>query len=213
MQVGAFYGIGQLIGGSLGGSLSDKRGRKPTLLLSFAGSCLFYGFLGIVWDLPFLLFCRLGIGLVKQTVSITEVYITDITTPAERIRGMAMNSVAIGAGFIVGPVMGSLISRFYDPVAPFFVASFLFACNFVCTHYWLPESKQKKKIEAPHMLSDKMKMDNCPAMRTTSVEGGMWPHLKNLGKHMRVLHSEQPAMFCVIISRFLSSGAIILIEG
>ena len=81
------YGIGQVIGALLLGKLSDRRGRKVVLLLSFAGSALGYGtaaFAVATGSSSLLLLSRLPVGLAKQTITASRSVIADLTSHGDR---------------------------------------------------------------------------------------------------------------------------------
>lgn len=61
------YSLAQVVGGVVLGALSDRvMSRRSVLLLSFMGSCVSYGLVGLSSSLSMLLLGRIIVGLVKQ---------------------------------------------------------------------------------------------------------------------------------------------------
>src|SRR5688572_15204411 len=104
--LGAIYSFTQFLFAPLWGRLSDRVGRRPVILLSVAGSCLSYVLFGLATSLPVLLFSRALAGAMAANISTAQAYVADVTTPAERTKGMGMIGAAIGLGFVLGPAIG-----------------------------------------------------------------------------------------------------------
>lgn len=61
------YSLSQIVGGLVLGALSDRAmSRRSVLLISFLGSSLSYGMIGLSSSLSMLLVGRVVVGLVKQ---------------------------------------------------------------------------------------------------------------------------------------------------
>lgn len=61
------YSLAQIVGGLVLGTLSDRvMSRRSVLLLSFVGSAISYGLVGLSRSLRMLLLARVIVGLVKQ---------------------------------------------------------------------------------------------------------------------------------------------------
>ena len=128
----AVYSLMQFVVAPLWGRLSDRIGRRPVILASLIGTGLAQVLLGIAPRLPnplfWLFFGRIFAGICAANISVAYAYVTDVTTPENRARGMGMIGAGFGLGFIVGPAIGGILSRFgYD--APMFAAAALTAAN------------------------------------------------------------------------------------
>jgi len=155
--IGSFYGIGQLIGAPLSGYLSDRYGRKAMLLISFVDCAVCYGALALVTSFEMMLVCRLVIGLGKQTMSVAQTFVTDLTTNEERATAMGRLSTIFGFGFIIGPSIGSALSSFFLRL-PLMISSFLFFLNVIFGYIYLKETKpatEKKAVVIVTSLRDK----------------------------------------------------------
>lgn len=111
----SIYSICQFIGAPILGSLSDKYGRKPILVISQLGSAAGYLMLGFApWagaaTLALVYASRVIDGFTGGNISTAQAYIADVTTPANRAKGMGMLGAAFGIGFSLGPAMGALLS-------------------------------------------------------------------------------------------------------
>lgn len=101
------------------GSLSDRIGRRPVLMLGLLGSTLAYTLFGYVSSLgsdgtligfgplAWLFLTRIGAGIAGATIPTAQAVIADCTTPATRGRGMALIGAAFGIGFTFGPLIGA----------------------------------------------------------------------------------------------------------
>ena len=92
-------GVGQIIGATVLGRLSDTRGRKVVLLLSFVGSAIGYGFTAVATTPGMLVFSRLPVGLAKQTVATARAILADCV-PRHELSGMMARLIKNGMCFI-----------------------------------------------------------------------------------------------------------------
>jgi MFS transporter, DHA1 family, tetracycline resistance protein len=106
----ALHALCQSAAMPLWGAMSDRRGRRPVLLISMlghAGSYLMMGFADSLWMLAA---ARIVSGITAANLSTAYAYIADITTPDERAGAMGKISAAFGLGFAVGPAIGGLLA-------------------------------------------------------------------------------------------------------
>ncbi len=106
----ACYSLAQFFSSPLLGRLSDKLGRRPILLASLACSVLSYLWLGFADALWMLFAARLLAGAGAGNIAAAQAYITDVTTPENRAKGMGMIGAAFGLGFTLGPAFGGLLA-------------------------------------------------------------------------------------------------------
>jgi len=135
----ASYSIMQLIFAPILGSLSDKYGRRPVLLLSIIGTGIGFLILGLANSLLLLFIGRILDGITGGNISTAQAYIADITTKENRAKGMGLIGAAFGLGFIIGPAIGGILSRWGIHVPFFFAASLCFA-NAILLYFRLPET-------------------------------------------------------------------------
>jgi MFS transporter, DHA1 family, tetracycline resistance protein len=135
----ASYSVMQLVFTPILGRLSDKYGRRPILFLSLLGTSLGFLILGFATTLWMLFVGRIIDGITGGNISTAQAYIADITTPENRAKGMGMVGAAFGLGFIFGPAIGGLLSRWGIGVPFFFAAGLAFA-NATLLYFVLPET-------------------------------------------------------------------------
>lgn len=141
-QVGllfASYSIMQLVFSPVLGRLSDKHGRRPILLISLLGTALGFLILGFATTLWMLFLGRIIDGISGGNISTAQAYIADITTKENRAKGMGLIGAAFGLGFVFGPAIGGILSRWGINV-PFLFAGGLALANAVLLYFTLPET-------------------------------------------------------------------------
>lgn len=122
------------------GRLSDRIGRKKVLLLTMAGSVGGLLILGLANSLALLFAGRILSGIFGANISVASAYVTDVTTPENRAKGMGMIGAAFGIGFILGPALGGALSV-YGYHVPILTAAGLSAVNVVYALFRLGESE------------------------------------------------------------------------
>jgi MFS transporter, DHA1 family, tetracycline resistance protein len=137
----ASYSIMQFISTPFLGQLSDKYGRRPILFLSLLGTSIAALITGLAGTLWLLFIGRIFDGITGGNISTAQAYIADVTTKENRARGMGMIGAAFGLGFIFGPAIGGILSKFGTHV-PFFFVSALALANAIALYFILPESKK-----------------------------------------------------------------------
>lgn len=135
----ALYSLMSFLFASLMGSLSDRFGRRPVLLLSLLGLAIDYVIVALAPNLIWLVAGRLIAGVFGASVVTATAYIADITAPQDRAKNFGMLGAAFGLGFIVGPLLGGFLGSI-DLRLPFWVAAGLSALNMLYGVFVLPES-------------------------------------------------------------------------
>ena len=135
----ASYSIMQLIFSPILGGLSDKHGRRPVLLLSIIGTGIGFLILGLARTILMLFIGRILDGITGGNISTAQAYIADVTTKENRAKGMGLIGAAFGLGFIFGPAIGGILSRWGIQVPFFFAAALCFA-NALLLYFRLPET-------------------------------------------------------------------------
>lgn len=106
----ACYSFAQFFSSPLLGRLSDRVGRKPVILASLVCSVAAYVWLGFASSLWMLFAARLLAGAGAGNIAAAQAYVSDVTPPAERAKGMGMIGAAFGLGFTLGPAIGGLLA-------------------------------------------------------------------------------------------------------
>ncbi len=157
----AAYAAAQFIGAPILGRMSDRTGRRPILVVSMAGTALGFSLLGLAEPLGkalasllsanptpalqnsvilgVMFLSRIISGLFGGMITVAQAYIADVTDESSRTQGMGMIGAAFGLGFIVGPVMGGVLSQWGFAV-PAFAAAGMALLNLGTILFLLPES-------------------------------------------------------------------------
>ena len=139
----ASYAIMRLFCGPVWGSLSDRVGRKPILLIGILGNALAMVWFGLATQLWMLFAARILSGILSSATSPTTMaYIGDSTPEKERGGGMGLLGAAGGIGTILGPALGGFLGGETLSI-PFFVAAGLSFISLLLALIFLPESLPK----------------------------------------------------------------------
>jgi len=138
----ASYSVMQFVFSPVLGRLSDKYGRRPVLLVSIIGTGIGFLILGFATTIWMLFAGRILDGITGGNISTAQAYIADVTTKESRARGMGLIGAAFGLGFIFGPAIGGVLSRWGVHV-PFLFAAALCFSNAILLYFTLPETVTK----------------------------------------------------------------------
>ncbi|OLS29280.1 MAG: Tetracycline resistance protein, class C [Candidatus Heimdallarchaeota archaeon LC_2] len=131
--LGASFSLFQLIASPILGSWSDKKGRRPILLLSHVGTMISWvglliavsisvteltsinnniiGAVMITVPLVILFLSRIFDGMTGGAVSVANAYLADISSEEDLAKNYGYMAVAANLGFVVGPTMSGLLSN------------------------------------------------------------------------------------------------------
>jgi MFS family permease len=145
------FAVAQLATSPLWGRLSDRRGRRPMILVGLSvatvahllfayacsdGSVEIFGRTG---TLVVLALSRLVQGAGGATTGVVQAYVGDAIVPEERAKALGWITAATSAGVMLGPALGSLAATL-GPATPGLVAALLCLVNLAFANRWLPES-------------------------------------------------------------------------
>lgn len=133
------YSLLQFLFAAFLGSLSDRFGRRPVILISLFGSGVDYLMQAVAPTLPWFFIGRAINGLTGANFSVAGAYIADISPPEKRAANFGIIGAAFGLGFIAGPALGGLLAV-YGPRVPFYAAAGLSLTNWLYGCFVLPES-------------------------------------------------------------------------
>jgi DHA1 family tetracycline resistance protein-like MFS transporter len=122
------------------GQISDSRGRRPTLIFSILTSIGSFVLFTLANSYLMLLLSRVIAGLASEG-AVAQAYVADVTSREERSEGLGKIGAATGVGFILGPVIGGLLSP-YGFWAPGTAAVALGVINLLFVYVFLPEPER-----------------------------------------------------------------------
>ena len=138
------YAVMQFIFGPTIGSLSDRFGRRPVLLISMLALGLDYIFLSFASTIWLLFIGRVIAGIAGATFSTAAAYVADISAPEKRAANFGLVGASFGLGFVFGPAIGGLLGEL-GPRAPFMVAAAVALANVALGYFILPETLSAAK--------------------------------------------------------------------
>ncbi|MBY8999853.1 MAG: MFS transporter [Candidatus Heimdallarchaeota archaeon] len=152
----SIYSLMQFVFAPIWGRISDKRGRRPIILIGIAGSIISFFLLAFTYTLAMLIIARALQGIfTSATLPTAQAFVSDTTTGEERAKGFGLIGAAFGLGIAVGPAIGGglySLTGLYSSLAYF--ASGVSALNLIFALIFLPETL-KSKIEENHGLEKK----------------------------------------------------------
>lgn len=145
------FAVMQFIFGPILGSLSDRYGRRPVLLVSLFVMCVDYLVMAVAGSIWLLFLTRVVGGITAATQSTASAYIADISAPEQKSANFGMVGAAFGLGFVLGPVIGGLLAE-WGTRAPFYAAAALAGANMIFGFFVLPETVTDR-IRRPFSLA------------------------------------------------------------
>jgi DHA1 family tetracycline resistance protein-like MFS transporter len=192
--------------------------------------------MGAASSLWIVLVARVLVGLIKQTTTLATAYVSEVSSALERTKSLARLSTVTGVGFIIGPITGSILSR-YDLRLPFFLSALLFGANFVFASYYLPfvapamimstdptcpiSGKQGDCIGAGSEVEALAPIEDVPALDGDSVHLDLDAKLNPLTTFLDSLRdvkrtlaevAKKPQLFRVLLHCTLSQAVLLLLE-
>ena len=125
------------------GTLSDRHGRRPILLICLLGSAAGYLVFGIGGALWVLFAGRIIEGITGGDISTIFAYFADITPKEQRTKIFGWVSAITGIGTAIGPTLGGLIAARFGYAAPMFFGAGITLLNVVFGFFFIPESLEK----------------------------------------------------------------------
>lgn len=141
----ATFSIGQFISSPFWGGMSDRYGRKRVMMVGVLGNAISLLVIGLANSFWMIFAARAFEGLLSSaTLPTAMAYISDSTTHEERGGGMGVIGAAMGAGMVIGPGIGGLVSG-TSLSTPFLVAAAMSFLSLGMIWFVLPESLPVEK--------------------------------------------------------------------
>ncbi len=109
--ISSLFSILQFIFAPFWGGLSDRKGRRPILLLTVAGTAASYLLWALSGSFWIFLTARLLAGAFGGNLSVATAAVADVTSRSERAKAMGLVGAAFGLGLVTGPLIGAFSSQ------------------------------------------------------------------------------------------------------
>lgn len=136
------FSLFQFISSPIMGALSDRFGRRPLLIISQLSTMLSFIVLAFANSLPLIFLSRIIDGAFGSNQTITQAYLSDISTKKNRTKMFSFIGIAFGFGFMIGPAIGGILSK-NGYLIPSLLAAFMVGISIVLTYFFLPETVVK----------------------------------------------------------------------
>lgn len=156
----AIYPLGQIVGASTLAKLSDFYGRRKLLLMTLFGTLIGFLLSGVailIGSVTLLFISRLLAGLCAGNVAIAQAGMIDISTEETKAKNISWSQLAMGSGYIIGPMLGGILSNseilpWFSMSTPFWVISFILAALIILTMATFKETNLYPKKEKINLL-------------------------------------------------------------
>ena len=108
------YSAAQFLFSPFWGSVSDRIGRRPVLMVGLVGNTVFFTLFGLANTLILAFVARFLAGVFNGNIAVARAYIGDVSTPQQLATRMGIIGAAFGLGFTFGPFIGGELS---DPAS------------------------------------------------------------------------------------------------
>lgn len=146
----AVYPIAMFFASPILGSLSDKYGRRPVLLISILGTSIGYflfAYAIMTKNIPLLFISRMFDGLTGGNIATVQAAIADQVKIENRAKAFGMIGAAFGLGFILGPFIGGKLADpslvpWFSATIPFIFAGILALINLASIYFFFSETNE-----------------------------------------------------------------------
>ncbi|MBZ4323755.1 MDR family MFS transporter [Streptomyces huiliensis] len=146
--VAALHGLGGVIASIGAGVMTDRLGRRPTLMAAQVSTAASVALLGFVHDPVWIAGAAFLVGLASNSSrpAVTAM-MADIVRPEDRLRAYSINYWAINLGYAVSATAAGFVAE-YSYLAGFLgEAAITLACAVLC-YFTLPESRPEPSAPA-----------------------------------------------------------------
>lgn len=189
----ASYSLAQFLFAPFWGSLSDRIGRRPVLLVGLVGNTVFFTMFGLANTLFIAFSARFLAGVFNGNLAVARAYIGDVSEPSQLATRMGLIGAAFGLGFTFGPFIGGELSdpaerwdvfqntifETYPYLLPCLAASLLSIFSLILAYRILPESlpvEQRSKTEKKSWLGSMAQItrNTTSMMRSGRISTVIW---------------------------------------
>ncbi|WP_425275890.1 MDR family MFS transporter [Streptomyces africanus] len=169
--VAALHGLGGVVSSLGGGVMTDRLGRRPTLLIAQASTAVSVALLGFVHHPVAIAGVAFLVGMASNASRpAVQAMMADIVRPEDRIRAFSLNYWAINLGFAVSSMAAGFIAE-VSYLAGFLIeAGMTMACA-VLVFLKLPESKPAATVKTAAASGEPDRTDGSVSLGTVLRDG------------------------------------------
>ncbi|MGK5548091.1 MDR family MFS transporter [Streptomyces sp. URMC 127] len=139
--VGALLGLGSVVSSIGAGVMTDRLGRRPTLLIAQASTAVSVAVLGFMTDPVAISVVAFVVGMASNASRpAVQAMMADIVAPEDRVRAFALNYWAINLGFAISSVAAGFVAEYSYLIGFIGEAAMTMLCA-VLVFLKLPESR------------------------------------------------------------------------
>ncbi|MGV3278317.1 MFS transporter [Rickettsiales bacterium LUAb2] len=144
----SLYPMGQFLSVSTLGTISDKHGRKPTLVITLIGTIIasIAVALSIDFKIWYLLFiARFFLGCFAGNIAVVQASMVDISQPHERAANLSLIQLCAGIAGVIGAPLGSILSNsalvsWFNNSTPFWMLSIALTLTYILLQFKYKET-------------------------------------------------------------------------
>ncbi|WKU46338.1 MFS transporter [Streptomyces sp. VNUA116] len=139
--VGALLGLGSVVSSIGAGVMTDRLGRRPTLLIAQSSTAVSVAVLGFMTDPVAISVVAFVVGMAgNASRPAVQAMMADIVAPEDRVRAFALNYWAINLGFAISSVAAGFVAEYSYLIGFLGEAAMTMLCA-VLVFVKLPESR------------------------------------------------------------------------
>ena len=148
----AAAGLGTLAGDVPAGTLLERYGRKPVMVVGTIALAVVTLLCATVHVFPALIFLRFLSGVASAMWNISRMaYLTDVVPLRDRGRALSMFGGVTRIGTFAAPALGGVIAQHFGLAAPFYVSAAAAALAAVISIFWVTESRHAGSAGPRHV--------------------------------------------------------------
>ena len=165
----AVYALCSFFSNPILGAISDRYGRKPVLFLSLLSTSIGWFVFASAHNVFQLYLGRIIDGLAAGNIATSQSYLVDIAKDEkERTTNLGYIGALFGLGFIIGPLIGGVLSAISHNT-PFLFVGFLALVNALISWKYLPESNNN------HIVTEKIIINPFAPLKRAAQNKPLWP--------------------------------------